>query len=194
MVVAVDGLHRPAGGLEAGHLVAGLGDGRLAVDGGVVVVEQHGQLVELEAAGEADRFMADAFHQAAVAGDHPSAVVNQILAKAGGEVALGHGHADGGGQALTQRASGGLDARRGAVLGVARGLGAPLTEVLDLLHGHGLDAGQVQQGVDQHRAVTGRENEAVAIGPFRPGGVELEELGPQNGRHVGHAHGHALVT
>ena len=33
-------------------------------------------------AGERDRFLADAFHQAAVAGDHVGAVVDEIVAEA----------------------------------------------------------------------------------------------------------------
>jgi hypothetical protein len=192
-VVAVDGLHRPAIGLEPGELVAGLRDGRLAVDGGVVVVEQDGQLVQAETPGDRGGLVADALHQAAVAGDHPGAVVDDVVAEPGGQVALGHGHADGGGDALAQGAGGGLDARGMAVFGVAGGVGTPLPEVLDLLHRHGLEAGQVQQGIDQHRPMAGGEHEAVAVGPVWLGGVVLEELGPEHGGHVGHAHGHPLV-
>ena len=81
-------------------------------------------LVSLKPAGQADRLVADALHQAAVAGDHPGAVVDQVVAEPGVHVPLGHGHADGGGQALAQRAGGGLDARGMAVLRVARRVGA----------------------------------------------------------------------
>jgi hypothetical protein len=194
VVVAVDGLHGPAGGLEAGDLVAGFRDRGLAVDGGVVVVEQHRQLGELQAAGDADGLVADAFHQAAVAGDHPGAVVDEVMAEAASQMSLGHRHADGGGQALAQRAGGGLDARGVVDFRVAGGQRSPLTEVLDLLHRHGLEAGQVKQGIEQHRAVAGRQHEAVAVGPIGLARVELQELAPQHGRHVGHAHRHALVT
>ncbi len=194
VVVAVDGLDGPAGGLETQQLVAGLGDRGFTVDGGVVVVEQHGQLVELQAAGDADRLVADALHQAAVAGDHPGAVVDDILAEARGQVGLGHGHADRHRQALAQRAGGAFDAGGVVHLGVAGGQRAPLTEVLDLRHRHGLEAGQVQQGIEQHRAVAGRQHEAVAVGPVGLGRVELQELAPQHRRHIGHAHRHALVS
>ena len=47
-------------------------------------------------------------------------------------------------------------------------------------------AGQVQQAVEQHRAVPGREHEAVAIGPVGIARVVLEEARPQ---HVGHRRG-----
>ncbi len=193
VVVPIDGLHRPAIGLEPGDLVAGLGNGRLAVDGGVVVVEQHGQLVQAEAAGDGGGLMADALHQAAVAGDHPGVVVHQRVAEPGVQMALGHGHAHGGGDALAQGAGGGLDARRVAVFRVAGGVGAPLPEVLDLAHGHRLEPGEMEQRIEQHRSVAGRKHEAVAIRPVGPGGVIFEELGPEHRRHVGHAHGHALV-
>ena len=193
VVVTVDRLDRPAIGLEAGQLVAGLGDGRLAVDGGVVVVEQDGQPVQAEPAGNGGGLVADALHQAAVAGDHPGAVIHKVLAEAGGQVALGHGHADGGGEALAEGACGGLHPRRVAVFRVPGRVGAPLPKVADLVHRHGLEAGQVQEGVDQHGAVPCRQDEAVAVRPFRPRGVELQELRPEHGGHVGHAHGHALM-
>jgi hypothetical protein len=68
---------------------------------------------------------------------------------------------------------------------------AELAEVLDLLHGHVRVAGEMKEGVEQHRAVAGGEHEAVAVGPARRGGVELQEPGEKHGGHVGHAHGHA---
>src|SRR3984957_8222551 len=100
VVVPVDPPGRPAGRLEAHDLVAGLGQAGATVDGGVVVVEEHGELGELQAAGQVRRFVADTLHQAAVAGDYPGAVVDQPGAIAGGQAALGHRHADRGGEAL----------------------------------------------------------------------------------------------
>ena len=118
-------------------------------------------------------------------------VVDDIVAQAGIEQALGQRHADGVGEALAQGAGGGLDARRVAVFGVAGGHGAELAEVAQLLHGHAGIAGEMQQRVEQHGAVAGGQHEAVAVGPVRRRGVELQELGEQHRRHVGHAHGHA---
>ncbi len=123
----------------------------------------------------------------------PSPAITQVrwstssLAVAGREAALGHRHADRGGEALAERPGGGLDAGRVAVLRVAGGQRAPLPEALDLVHRHGREAGQMQQAVEQHRAVAGREHEAVAVGPVRVGGVELKEPGPEHRRDVGHA-------
>ena len=94
-------------------------------------------------------------------------------------------------EALAERPGGRLDARRMAVFGMAGGLAAELAEVLQLIERHVGIAGQMQQRIEQHRAVAGREDEAVAVGPVRLRGVELQELREQDGGDVGHAHGHA---
>ena len=65
---------------------------------------------------------------------------------------------------------------------------AELAEALDLLDRHRLVAEQMQQRVEQHRAVAGREHEAVAVGPGRIGRIELQEPREQHGRDVGRAH------
>ena len=74
---------------------------------------------------------------------------------------------------------------------MAGGLAVDLAEPLQLVQGHVLDAGQIQQAVEQHRAVAVRQHEAVAVEPMRIGRIELHEIPEQNGRDVGHAHGRA---
>ena len=194
VVMAIHGLHGPAIGLEPGQLVARLGDGRDTVDGGVVVVEEDGQPVQAEAPGDGGSLVAHALHQAAVPGDDPGAVIDEVLAEPGGQVAFGHGHAHGGGKALAEGTGGGLHPWRMAELRVAGSPGAPLPEVPDLVHRDGLVAGQVQQGVEQHGAVPGGKDKAIPVRPVRTGGVELQELGPEHGGDVRHTHGHALVA
>ena len=71
---------------------------------------------------------------------------------------------------------------------MARRQRAELAEILDLFERHVLVAGQVQQGIEQHRAVSGRQHEAVAIRPVRFSGVVFQELREQHGRDVGGAH------
>ena len=78
-----------------------------------------------------------------------------------------------------------------AVLGVAGGAAAELAEALQLVERHVGVAGQMQQRIEQHRAVAGRQHEAVAVGPVGLGGIEFQELAEQHGRDVGHAHRHA---
>ena len=125
-------------------------------------------------AGEARRLVVDAFHQAAVAGDHPGAVIDQLVAEFGVEVALGDRHADRHGEALPERPGGRLDARRAGNSPDGRRRAAELAEVADVVDRRPRVAGQVEQGVDQHRAVAGRQHEAVAVGPFRIGRIVLQ--------------------
>ncbi len=141
--------------------------------------------------GERDRLVADAFHEAAVAGEDVGVMIDDAIAQARVEQALGERHADRVGEALAQRARGRLDAGRMPILRMARGLGAELAEVRELLHRHARIARQMQDRVEQHRAMAGREYETVAVGPAGLGRIELEKAREQHGRHIGHAHGHA---
>ncbi len=59
-----------------------------------------------------------------------------------------------------------FDAGGMAVFGMAGGLRAELAEILRSRSSrHALIAGQMQQAIEQHRAVAGRQHEAVAVGP-----------------------------
>ena len=156
-----------------------------------VVVEDDDQLVELEVPGERDRLVADALHQAAVAGNHVGVVVDDGVAEPRIEEPLRQRHAHGIAEALAQRTRGRLDARRVPELGMPRRLGAQLPEARQLIHAHAGVAGEMQERVEQHRAVARRQHEAVAVRPVGCRGIELQEPGEQHGRHVGHAHGHA---
>ena len=138
--------------------------------------------------------MADPLHKAAVASDHPGAMVNQASAETVRQMTFRHGHANRSGYALAQGPCGRLDTGGMAVFRVAGGIRPPLTEVTDLLHGHGLKAGQVQQGIEQHGAMPGRKNESVAVCPGRTRWVILQELGPKHSGDISHAKGHALVA
>ena len=91
----------------------------------VMLLSSHStiRLVSLRWPARRDRLVADAFHQVAVAGDDIGLVIDQLVAEAGIEDALGQRHADGIGDALAQRAGGGLDAGQVAIFGMA-GAGA----------------------------------------------------------------------
>ena len=110
-----------------------------------------------------------------------------------GEQALGERHADGVGEALAERAGGGLHAGRAAALRVAGRLGAELAEALQLLDRQRV-AGEVQQAIEQHRAVAVREHEAVAVRPIRVGRVVAQVALPERHRDLGHPHRHAGVA
>ncbi len=188
LIVAVDQLGGPAGGLEALHLVDRVRDRGRAVDRNAVVVVQHDQLVELPVPCHGDRFLRDALHQVAVGSQHIGVVADDLLAEFGGEHLLGQRHADRCRDALAERTRRGFDAAGLEVFRMSRRLGAEYPEVPDLVERHLLVAGQVQQRIHQHRAVSGGQHEPVAVRPFRVGGVEFQELREQHGGDVGGAH------
>ncbi len=126
-------------------------------------------------AGQRGGLVADALHQAAVAGDDVGVVVDQLVAEAGGEMALGQRHADRVGEALAQRPGRGLDAEGVPVLGMAGRARAELAEAPQLVERHVRIAGEVEQRIEQHRAVAGREHEPVAVGPIRMLRVDTSE-------------------
>ena len=123
-IVAVDGNRVPARGLETHVLVGRIRDRDRAVDRDVVVVPEDDQLVELQVAGKRDGFLADAFHEAAVADDRIGVVILQVGTEFVSQLAFGNRHADGIGNALAERAGGGLDAGGMAIFRVAGGLGS----------------------------------------------------------------------
>jgi len=192
--VTVDGLDVPTCGLEPGVLVGDAGDIDGAVDGDVVVVKEHAKVRQLLHASKANRLMADAFHQAAVASDDVGHVIDDALAVAGALNLFSNRETYGVGDALTKRASRRLNPRRVAVFWVPIGDGTPLAEVFDLLQRHLRIASEIEQGIKQHRAVARRQNETVAVGPVRGLGVKAQVLFKKHRRHIRHADWHACVA
>ena len=202
-------LHVPAVAVEAGVHVVRAREVGAAVDGDRVAVEDPAEVAELQVPGGAGRLVRDALHQAAVAADGPHVVVKER--EAGLVVALGEElardrHAHGVAEALPQRPGGGLDARRDAELGVAGAARARLAERADVVHRDGqaprgravgarlLHAGQVQQAVEQHARVAVGEDESVAVGPVRRGGVVDQRVLPERVAHGRQAHRRARVA
>ena len=156
----------PAVGGVASHDVLVERDRGVVLDGDAVVVPDHDQVPEPLQAGQRGRLGGDALLQVAVGGDDPHRVVER--AGAGGGVGveqaalvpLGPRHADRGGQALAERAGGGLDPAGVAVLGVARRERAPGAEGLEVGQLQAV-AGQEQLDVEREAGVTARQHEAV---------------------------------
>ena len=193
-IMAIARHYMPAGGGEApGHVFAGRQAHR-AIDGNLVVVPDHVEAAQLQMAGQRNRFLADAFHQAAIAGNHPSVVIHQRIAEHAIQVPLRHRHAHGHGEALPQRPGGAFHARQFGVFRVTGARGMPLAEALDVIQRRLLIAGQVQQRIDQHRTMAGRQHKTIPIRPARRHGIELQMVGEQHGRDIGHAHRHSRVA
>ena len=141
--------------------------------------------------GKADGLLADTLHQTAVARDAPGMVIDDLGPPTGAQGCLGHGKAHGIGQPLTKRAGGGFDPGGMAIFGVARRDRAQLPEIADLFQRHVGIAGQMQQRIQQHRAMARAQDEPVTIGPMRRAGIEFQMLLEQDRGDIGHAHRHA---
>src|SRR5690606_30228515 len=75
----------------------------------------------------------DALHQAAVAGDRPGAVLDQVVTEYGVQVTLGDRHAHRHREALAERAGGAFDPGQLEILGMTRAGAAELAEIADVL-------------------------------------------------------------
>ena len=98
------------------------------------------------------------------------------------ELHLRDRHADRIGDALPQWPGGDLHARGMSALGMPRRLAAPLAELFDVVQRQ-VVTGQMQQAVEQHRAVPRREHKTIAIDPLRIARIVLEQSCPQRIRH-----------
>ena len=194
-VAALDLLHVPAVGREARADVLAEGERERPVERHVVGVVEVDELAEPQVPRERGRLGRDALHQVAVGDQRVGRVVDDRVPRpveARRQVALGHRHADRVGRALPERAGGGLDARRVAELRVPRRLAAPLPEALQVLARDPV-AEEVQERVEQHAPVPGREHEAVAIGPGGIGRIVAQVPRPEHVRQRRRPHRHPGV-
>jgi hypothetical protein len=146
--------------------------------------------------GDRGRFALDPLHHVAVAGDRPDAVVDDPVVRRVEAVrhhARGDRHADAVADALPERAGRRLDAGRAAVLRVPRRMAPPLAEAPDLVQAQVVPR-EVQEGVEEHRAVPRRQDEPVAIRPVGTRRIEAQVTRPQEVGIVGGPHRQAGMT
>ena len=192
--MAVDFDHMPLRGFETRDLIGVVRQGHRAIDGDVVVVPHHDELAQFVAAGEGNRLLAYAFHQAAVARDDIGVVIHDLCPVLRAQHLFGHGETDRIGDALAERAGGGLNRVGEEVLRVPGCARAHLAEVFQLFDGELLVACQVQQRIQQHGAMARRQDKAVTIRPKRVGRIKFQVLFEKHGCNIGHAHRHAGVA
>mmetsp|Transcript_70975 Transcript_70975/g.161223 ORF Transcript_70975/g.161223 Transcript_70975/m.161223 type:complete len:327 (+) Transcript_70975:448-1428(+) len=158
-----------------------LSEGKLgvAVNGDAVVIVEGYELAEAQVASVSAGLVRDALLHAAVAENAVGVVVDQghpRLVVHGRQVRLcccqTHGIRD----SHAEWARGHFDARSLKILWVARGLGAPLAELLDVINGNAVVTSEVKQGVLQHAAMAGGEHETVAVHPVGVLRVEVHFL------------------
>ena len=192
-VVPVNFLNIPAVGLETGSYILRKGEIGGTVDGDAVGIVQVDQLVEFEVPGKGGRLMGDALHQVAVAYNGVGVMVCNLVYAAVEtcrQMGFGQGHSDSVCKTLPQRSGCGLHAWGEADFRVARGKAVPLAEIPELLITQRVPR-KMQQAVEQHRTMPGRQDKAVAVGPVRIIRIVPEKFGPQYIGHVSHAHRHA---
>ena len=194
VVRVADPLHIPAVPEEAGRHVFGKRDVRVPLDGDVVVVEDPAEVVEAEMSRERSRLRGDSFHEAAVTAHRIDVVVEDLETRfvvAVRQPLLGDGHAHARRDALPERTGGAFDARHPVVLGVTGRAAVELAEMADVVEGyrrrsqplvfgvHRFGAGEMEHGPEQHRGMTVREDEPVAVRPDRILGIETHHAVPE---------------
>ena len=193
-VMPVNGQHLPAIGGEARRGVVGNGEVGAAVDRNAVIIEQHDQPAKPHMTCHRGGLVAYTLHQAAITGDGIGEMVDKVPPMASRQMRFRHRHADGIGKSLAKRAGRRLDAAGMTEFRMTGGDGANLAEVANLRHRHVFVTGQMQQRIDQHRAMAGGQDESVTVRPVRRRGVEFQMVGKQRRGGISHAHGHARVT
>ncbi|MCY1174327.1 hypothetical protein D9M73_145250 [compost metagenome] len=182
--------HLPVVGLKTLRRVVGEPAFDFAVDGDTVVIVERDQLAQAQGTGKGADFVGDAFHHAAITQEHIGVVIDDVVART---VELrrhdffSQGKTHGVGQALAQWTGGGFYARGVAEFRVARSAAVQLTELLEVIDRQ-VVAGQVQQRVDQHRAVAVGQHEAVTVGERWIARVVLEVVAPKYLGDIRHTH------
>ncbi len=197
VVAVLDRLHVPIECGEARLDVLGERERGRAVDGDAIVVVQIDEFAELQRPRERGRLVGHTFHEIAVGNDRVGEVIDHGCfagnIKTRGEVRFRHRHAHPHAETLPEWTRGRFDPGGVAVFGVPRRAAVPLAKAHDLVERE-VVAVQVQQRVEQHRPVAGRQNEAVAVEPGRVAGVVLEHAVPEYKGHGGGTHRHPGVA
>lgn len=95
---------------------------------------------------------------------------------------------------LSQRTGGHLDDAGDVAFQTPLSARSEATESAHLLDAHSRMASQMQQSVEQHRAVAVREHDTDAVRPFRTASIELQVLRVQRRRDLCHAKRDTLVS
>src|SRR6266542_2527937 len=154
-------------------------------------------------AGQARRFVRDPFHHVAVAANGVDPIIKDLEPRSVEISSLPfrrNSNADAVSYTLPERAGGGLDTGSPAVFGMTGTTAIKLTKVLDVIEADSnvaslfilridcLDTREMKHAIEQHRSVSNRKHEAIAIGPNRIFRVETQDIIPKVVRDGGHRH------
>ena len=134
---------------------------------------------------EGCRFGGDAFHHVAVGHNRIRKMIDNrmfgtIVAR--GKIRFGNRHADAIRKTLTERTRRHIHTRRESVFGMPGRERIPLTKIFDFLQRQ-IITRQMQQGIQQHRAMSTGQNKTVTVKPFWIRGIVFEKTRPQHIRH-----------
>src|SRR5690554_4972160 len=113
--------------------------------------------------------MRNSFHQVSVSAKSKGKVVYHLVAVLivlGSQMTFSHGHTNSHTDSLTQWSCGGFYTYGVTILRMTRGLGAPLSEVLQLFHGQ-IISSYMKHGIKKCRPMSCREDKTVSVEPGR---------------------------
>ncbi len=196
VVGVLNRLGMPSVGFEPFAYVFGESDLGVAVDRDVIVVVQVDDVAKAQMARDRCRLARDALHHVAVAGDRENLMVEQagaVAIEARRHVLGRDRHTHAVAEALAERTRRGFDAGGQMIFGMTGGFAAELAEAFDLVERE-VVPGQVEHRIEQHRAMPGRQHEAVASVPVRIFRVMADEACEEQIGRRRHPHRHAGVT
>ena len=182
---------------------------RQAIQGDVVLIVNPAQIGKLQMTGQRGRLAANAFHQVAIAAERVHVVVKDLktgLVEMRSQPLAGNRHADAISHTLAERAGSSFNACSPTIFGMSGRLAVKLAKMFEVIHRdsqfaealtfgvHAPHLSQVQHGVQQHRGVAVRKNEAVAIGPDWIRRIVAQELLPKAVGYWRQAHGRPGVS
>ena len=168
----------------------------VTIDRNTVVIIERSQFAQLQGTRQRANFVRDAFHHAAITQERIGVVIHDIVTrtvKLRGQSTFSNCHTHRIRDALTQWASGGFYAWGIAVFWVTWSFRMQLTEVFQLGDWQVI-ASEVQQAINQHRAMAVRKHKAVTIGPIWIGRVVIHVIAPQDFRDISHTHRGTWMT
>ena len=181
VVALFDLLDVPAECGETGHAVFGKGQLRITFDRDVVIGIEDDEFSQPQVTRIGPGLGRNSFLQVAIADQNVGVVVDDRVPRPIEACRHGHfgdSHADGVGQSLPQGTGGGFDAGGLAVFRMAGRTTSPLAESLQLFQRQ-VETRDMKQRIQERTTMSGRENEAVAVGPKGITRIELERAIPE---------------
>mmetsp|Transcript_4707 Transcript_4707/g.9941 ORF Transcript_4707/g.9941 Transcript_4707/m.9941 type:complete len:286 (-) Transcript_4707:92-949(-) len=170
------------------------------VEGDFVGVVKDNKVVKLLVGSEASGFSGDSLLEASISSKSEDVVVEDLVlisVVASGGHLLGNGESDGVGDSGSERSSGAFNSGGGVLrvgeLRMSGSLGVVLTEVLELVDGE-IESSEVQPGVKEHRSMSSRKDESVAVNPSGVLGIVLHLGSVKSGSNLSTSKGKTHVS